>query len=302
MKILKQKQVLAVACHEIKGQLSSFTYWTIILWPLLIAAIFERSGNIHLDLSTSNYLNLDLFWGNFLPIFIFMVSLSYVSIMANSVAADKTSKISEMLLAMVDAKEQLIGKISATYCLMLLHMTIYTGLIYIYERVTHGFIVQTIIKNTSPVFFVYIVLDAAVALFMALVWVTEIASYVTDESQVAVAVIPVMLLIGTGTMVAFLFNAPHYFDAGISVMRVYANVVLAFPPIGSLLMPTLLANQNVSYVEAYLNIVIQLVIIAWLLKQSIRQYRFGLLSSKKANPFLSVLVHENTGNLKENKR
>lgn len=51
--------------------------------------------------------------------------------MANSVAADKTSKISEMLLAMVDAKERLIGKISTTYCLILLHMPIYARLIYI---------------------------------------------------------------------------------------------------------------------------------------------------------------------------
>ncbi|MCT4487840.1 ABC transporter permease [Levilactobacillus parabrevis] len=287
-------QVFVVLMHEMRNQFVSYTYWSIIVWPLLIMAIFERFENFKMNtisLSTSEICRL---WGNILPIFIFMVCLSYVSIIANSVAMDKTSKLSELLMVMVDAKEQLVGKILSIYGLLIFQIAVYIGVFNLYGGLTGSRFLNELLSQTPSQLLVYVVLDAIVAILISLIWTTEIASNISDEAQVATAVIPVMLIIGTGTIIAMFFNSPEYFDSGLSAIRVYINVILAFPPIGSLLFPTLLAEGNVTYWEAFLNLGLELFIMAFIFRTSVRQYRRGMLSREYSNPFYQALEKGNT--------
>lgn len=282
-------QVVVVLKHEMRNQLVSYTYWSIIVWPLLIMVVFERLENLNMSAASLSIFKVSRLWGDILPTFIFMVCLSYVSIIANSVAVDKTSKLAELLMIMVDAKEQLVGKILSIYGLLGIQIAVYITTFNLYDGFTESKFLNELLSQTPYQLLVYIVLDAIVAILISLIWTAEIASNISDDAQITLAIIPVMLLIGTGTLIAMFFNSPAYFDVGLSTVRVYINVVLAFPPIGSLLFPTLLAEGSVTYWEAFLNLIVELVIMAFIFRTSVKQYRRGMLSRNHTNPLYQAL-------------
>ncbi|WP_288531523.1 ABC transporter permease [uncultured Secundilactobacillus sp.] len=296
MKGINFHQILVVSRHEIKNQAQSFSYWMIIVWPLVIGFICFRMGDQTTIVSgSSDVLKSSVMVGMLMPMIIFMLCLSYVLILANSVAQDKTNKISEILMVMVDAREQLIGKIVAVYALLIFQLVLYVVFF-----LSSG-MDSSLLADVMPLYWIYIVIDFFVTIFIALIWTTEIASYVTDETQVAMATAPVMLLIGTGTLVATLLNEPNYFGNGVTPIRIFGDVVFVFPPIGSMLMPTLLAQNSVSYFEAFLNLFLELIVTFFIFKGSIKQYRKGLISQKNGNPFLQVLSGEKPSLGKEDK-
>ncbi|WP_125581916.1 ABC transporter permease family protein [Levilactobacillus cerevisiae] len=276
--------MIVIARHETYNQVTSISYWTIIIWPLLFTSIFDRYEGADFNIDSLSSFEVEKLWGNVLPGFIFMVCLSYVSIIASSVATDKTSKLGEILIVMVDAKEQLFGKIMSIYLLLGGQMLIYLLFFKIYGESTGSRFLIELFAKTPSWLLVYVVLDTIVAIFISLIWTTEFASYINDESQIPAAIIPVMLLIGTGAVVAIFFNSPVYFSSGISTMRVYINVILVVPPIGSLLFPTLLAEKSVTYWEALLNLVLELLITTAIFRKSVKQYREGMLSKKIGSP------------------
>ena len=288
-KRINLSQTFIVCRHEVSKQLTSFTYWSTIIWPLLIMSIFERFENVSMSSDSLSSAEVSRIWGYLLPTFIFIVCLSYVSMIANSVATDKTSKLSEMLMVIVDAKEQLVGKVLSIYGLMVVQVTVYILSFKIYWGITGSKFLLEFLLRTPRQLLIYIFFDAIVAVFISLIWTTEIASNISDESQVATAIIPVMLLVGTGTIIAMFFNSPEYFTSGISTIRVYMNVVLAFPPIGSLLFPTLLAEKSVTYGEAFLNLGFELGIMVGIFRTSVKQYRRGMLSKDHTNPLIQAL-------------
>lgn len=276
------------------NQIKSIVYWGVIGWPLVVTLVFMRLANwqIHLTETILTEHTITMVWGIGIPTLIFMICLSYTSIMASSVVTDKTSKISELLLAVVGAKEQLIGKILATYALMFLQIGIYGFCLAIYIVTSRSRIIWQFVQKTPPLFVGYVLVDVLVALIMVLVWTTEIASYITDDSQIVLAVIPVMLLITTGTIVAVFLNAPGGLTEVNLAVRVIENFAFAMPPVGSLVIPTLLINHGISYWEALLNLGLEVGVMSIIFRTSVKQYKRGLLSSNKKNPFVRALSHD----------
>ncbi|GLB47506.1 hypothetical protein WR164_14850 [Philodulcilactobacillus myokoensis] len=278
-------QIFVIAKHEIKFQIKSFIYWTTIFWPIIISITIIKFSGKHFHINQISNSQVKASLGLFIPFFIFMICISYVSIIANLVAQDKSNKISEMMMSIVSAKEQLLGKILAIYFLVLLHMLIYGILFFIYQKVSPSIILNLFLKNISIPFLFYIGLDILVSLFIILIMTAEISSFITDETQTAMAIIPVMILVTSGTVIAQFFNQPGIIDSGINFSRIFINIIFMIPPTGSFVEPILLTNGNFSYFEAYFNLIIQIVISLILLKPTIKHYQHGLLSSKHGNPY-----------------
>ena len=288
------KQIGAVFQHEFFSQWRSLTYWGIILWPLAIGLVFAKYAQWQLpeQIQKLSSQQVAFIWGVGTPTFIFMLCLSYATIMASSVASDKTNKRAELLLSMVGAKEQLAGKVLAVYGLIAFQLSCYGIGFCLYSVWDHNPIGSILLSQTPPFFIGYVVIDIVVAMLMVLVWTTEIAAYVNDDAQTALAVIPVMILIMTGTAVAVLLNVDwRGVDLG-APLRIIFNLGFAMPPVGSMLFPTLIINQGFSYFEAILNLVLELAIMILIFRTSVKQYQRGLLSTDKKNPFMQALSND----------
>ncbi len=77
------KQIGAVFQHEFFSQWRSLTYWGIILWPLAIGLVFAKYAQWQLpeQIQKLSSQQVAFIWGVGTPTFIFMLCLSYATIM-----------------------------------------------------------------------------------------------------------------------------------------------------------------------------------------------------------------------------
>lgn len=295
MNLFEWKQTKSVAKFLVKKQLLSISYWNTALWPVFLAIFFlfyyKGSANFKIPLLSQDEISLLL--GKFTPDIIFILSVSYVGILATEVANDKTTRIMEMLLSMTSAKVQLLGKILGTYLLLTINIVVYAVITVIWIVFCNSDNLINDVLNPGFTFYLYLFFDIAVGLFISLMWTAELASFVTDKAQVASATIPVLLLLGTGTFMGMIFSTSTNFGSGLSWIRILANIVFAIPPIGTMIVPTLVVTKALTFTEAFVNVASQLVLSLLMLRMTIRQYGSGVVSYSHRNPFLKALEHEN---------
>lgn len=277
----KMKQLLAVARHEFFNQINSFSYWMLVFIPLIIITALFRYVNLTVDFHNSDFINM--VWGLSIPVLTFLFCLIYVGMMANSVARDKTSKLSEMLMSIVDAKEQINGKMLGIYMLLSCQMIFYLIFIFCLSKIMHNNFLFIFISHVKIGLIVYSILALFVSLYMFLAITVQFACFITDTSQISSATIPPMFFLLEFFCLSLFYNSLGSFDYSM-VWILY--IICMWPPVGSMLTPPLIASGNISYLFAYSTLIIQLIIIYILYIKSIHVFKYGLLSNKKKNIFI----------------
>ncbi len=276
------KQLLAVARHEFFNQIKSFSYWILVFIPLIIITALFRYANLTIDFHNSDFINM--VWGLSIPILTFLFCFIYVGMIANSVARDKTSKLSEMLMSIVDAKEQINGKMLGIYMLLSCQIIFYIIFIFCLSKIMHNNFLFIFISHVKIGLIVYSILALFVSLFIFLAMTVQFACFITDTSQISSATMPPMFLMMEIFVMSLLYYAPGMNEVNGLLLMIYFTCL--FPPVGSMLTPPLMASGNISYLFAYSTLIIQLIIIYILYIKSIHVFKYGLLSNKKKNIFI----------------
>lgn len=276
------KQLLAVARHEFFYQIKSFSYWILVFIPLIIITALFRYANLTIDFHNSDFINM--VWGLSIPILTFLFCFIYVGMIANSVARDKTSKLSEMLMSIVDAKEQINGKMLGIYMLLSCQIIFYIIFIFCLSKIMHNNFLFIFISHVKIGLIVYSILALFVSLFIFLAMTVQFACFITDTSQISSATMPPMFLMMEIFVMSLLYYAPGMNEVNGLLLMIYFTCL--FPPVGSMLTPPLMASGNISYLFAYSTLIIQLIIIYILYIKSIHVFKYGLLSNKKKNIFI----------------
>lgn len=268
------KQISTVANYEMMDKFQSVSYWTIVIIPFILSVYLIRARYI-VSINTNVI-------GILLSLFTLMFCLIYIIISANSVAKDKTTKISEMILSIVGAKEQMFGKFLGVFILSIIHILIYTITIYLYILCTNNIILKNV-HNLNLHLIIYMILANLCTIFVSIIATMILASYITDSTQTMVATMPLSAFVGEMTIAGILLSGTYNNLTDNFVESLIFGLCLCIPVFGSVVSPILLLTQNISYLEAYFTLIIQLVIIIIFFKKSIYQYKFGLLTSKKVN-------------------
>lgn len=273
------KKMITVAKHEIISQLSSIYYWGIILFPLMLMVTAIKYVNVKIKLYQ---IDTNHIWAVIIPITSLLLCIFYSGMTANSIAKDKTSKISELLLSIVDAKEQILGKMSAIYFLVLFNISIYIIFMSVYVKLSKNSFLQLMFSSSSIGFSLYSILSIIASLFMALAITMSFACYITDSTQVSISTIPTLLLMSSISFISVCLYLPNELDSMIYIIY----LMCIFPPVGSMLTPVLIASKNMSYISGYIFLIIQSIFMIFLFIKSINSYKTGLFSTKKKNIFL----------------
>ncbi|WP_140929703.1 ABC transporter permease family protein [Apilactobacillus timberlakei] len=277
----KMRQLFAVARHEFLNQFNSFSYWMMFVIPLIVVTALFKYVNLKFNFNNSNFINM--VWGFSIPVLTFFFCLIYIGIIANSVARDKTSKLSEMLMSIVDAKEQINGKMLGIYLLLCFQIAFYTIFILILSKVMNNNFLFLFIGRVKIGLIVYSILALFVSLFMFLAITVQFSCFITDTSQISSATMPPMIFLLEFFSLSLLYNSVG-FDGDNMIWIFY--IICMWPPVGSTLTPSLIASGNISYLFAYSTLIIQIMIMYILYVKSIHVFKYGLLSNKKKNIFI----------------
>lgn len=294
MNISDNQQILAIAKHIFLKQIKRFTYWIMVFLPIIVmvGVYTYQSAKIkfisNMDLSKTQIENVVAI---VVAVLLMMLGSIYADIMANEIANDKTSRIMEFLIGMSSAKNQLYGKFLGVYSLVILHLSTYIILLVFFINNSHLQLVEIFKQSLSVSFILYLLMDVIVVLFVSLIWSSEIASFITDRIQIGIAVLPVVGTLGTGFVLGVLFSEPGLVDGGI-LPRIILNVIVALPPLGPMMFPSMLISGNIGYVECYINLIAGIVIGGLMFKQTLKQYQAGIVSYSHENPFIQALNNE----------
>ena len=125
------------------------------------------------------------------------------------------------------------------------------------------------------------------ATFFGLIWTVQIAVCIDDNTQTALAVIPVTLIYLQAAGLAFSF-ALILGKMSLGIARIVLDCVGIIPGIGSILMPVLYYAQNFSLIEVIVSVIGEILISKFLYKRAIKKYSVKALdhSNKKTNKWI----------------
>lgn len=219
----------------------------------------------------------------------FIILLFYVQIIAQEIANEKSSRIMEILLAATSAASQFYGKIAGVFALALTQMLLYVVVggaainIFSDNRILKS--AKAIFSNISWQFAAVTIVMLLLAIVMYLTLAAIIASLVNDQSQVQQAVQPVSYLTMIGYILSFIVaNAPH---------NVIINIASYIPFISQTLIPSRLALNFVSYPQAIIAIILQVIVVILILMFGLKIYQRNVLeySDESIYKQLRQLMH-----------
>ncbi|MBM7618087.1 ABC-2 type transport system permease protein [Weissella uvarum] len=234
----------------------------------------KKGVNQNGDNSTANYT-----FAVALGILIFMFLTSYVGMIAQEIANEKSSRIMEILLAATSPGVQFFGKIGGIGLLAALHGLIYVVLglvvsVYL-PKIPQLQQVNQVLQGIDWNFALMTLLIVFVSILLYMVLTAIVAAMVNDLSQVQQAVAPVTYLSMFGYVLTFLINGqPH---------NVFLNVVSYLPFFSQTLMPARLGLQYASMPEAWIALGLEVVALYLLAKYGLRVYKQNVLTYREGN-------------------
>lgn len=277
-------KILIVAKHTFMTNFATKWFLVTTLIPIFTEFFILRSNKIFNDfLLFTNHLDSKNIIALTIPVIAAYFCILYSSIIANEVVNDRTTRINELLFAMSSARIQLIGKIVGLYVLLIIQLAILTvTTIFLAEWQRHFSLYIPSIFNT-----IYFIFNILFATFFGLIWTVQIAVCIDDNTQTALAVIPVTLIYLQASGLAFSFAlTPGKMSLGIA--RIVLDCVGIIPGIGSILMPVLYYAQNFSLIEVIVSVIGETLIGKFLYKRALKKYSVKALAhnNKKTNKWV----------------
>ncbi|CAK1240669.1 ABC transporter permease [Fructobacillus evanidus] len=227
-----------------------------------------------------------------LGIFIFIFLTSYVSMIAQEIANEKSSRIMEILLASTSAKDQYYGKIFGILLLALVQMTIYIviffcSFLYFKNHINLQVIDQILSQLNFEILIISIfIVLVSIALYTFLT--ALIASLINDFNQVQQAIAPITYLAMIGYILAFIL--PN------STNNIIINILSFIPFFSQTLMPARLSIHSANINQGLLSLGINLITLIILAQVGLKLYSKNVLSYSSDNilkQFLQGLKHIN---------
>ncbi|KRM19143.1 hypothetical protein FC40_GL000436 [Ligilactobacillus hayakitensis DSM 18933 = JCM 14209] len=274
---MKFHQIFAIIRHEWSLNLKNGIFWNGVVVPLIfiLLSLYHFKDDI-LNLSENGLLHVIY---QILPLFTFYFCVFYTSVLANEVVNDKSSRISEIMLSIVDAKTQIVGKFLGVLTLLFAHITVYFVIISYVSGIL-GFNIIKVLVLGQQQYILLLIISMILTLISCLIWTVEIGVFVNDKEQTFLAIMPSLFLTGQATLLSWylVLNSGGEVDL---ITHILFDIPACAPAIGSVIITTLVSNYNFTYFEAYLTETVQLVFLWLMLKRAIKNYRVGSISNNQ---------------------
>ncbi|QYU58983.1 ABC transporter permease (plasmid) [Weissella confusa] len=222
-----------------------------------------------------------------LSIIVFVFLTSYVGIIANEIANEKSSRIMEILISVTSPNIQFFGKLIGISMLAIFHAIVYGFAILLAHGLKMKISVLDInIFSFSNVSSTFVLEATGIVLIGIMIYMTVtaiVAAMINDMSQVQQAVAPISYVSFIGYILAFMVNS---YPDGI-VMKALSFV----PLISQSLMPARMAIGYASYKEGILALLIELIALVLLAVGGARLYGKNVLSYGETHLFRGTLAN-----------
>ena len=204
---------------------------------------------------------------------------SAISMIAQEIANEKSSRIMEILLAATSPAVQFFGKLSGIAGLALTHGLLYViaGLLVnvFAPHYKHLKMIKELLAGVDAGFAIMTLLIALVAIFMYMVLTAIVAAMVNDLSQVQQAVAPITYLAMIGYVLTFtLSGQPN---------NTFLNILSYVPFISQTLMPARLGLQYATMGDAAIALVLEVIVLVFISMFGLRVYKRNVLTYNDGN-------------------
>ncbi|MCW0952758.1 ABC transporter permease [Weissella ceti] len=219
-----------------------------------------------------------------LGILIFVFLSAYVSMIAQEIANEKSSRIMEILLAMTSPAVQFFGKISGIALLAILHAAIYVavgiGVAIVAPKNEMLLKAKSVVAGVDWGFGVMTIAIVFVAIVLYMVLTAMIAAMVNDLSQVQQAVSPVTYLSMISYMLTFMLsgNSHNIILQGLSYLPFFSQT----------LMPARLGLQYATMTDAAVALILELLALIVLGYYGLRVYKKNVLTYQEGSLFKPI--------------
>lgn len=264
-------------------QVSDDTLQQLMTPPKMSTHIQSQKG-VNKDGANSNAANYGVAVA--LGILIFMFLTSYVGMIAQEIANEKSSRIMEILLAATSPGVQFFGKIGGIGLLALLHGAIYLilGIIASFwlPKISQLKGVLDMLQGIDWSFALMTMLIVIVSIFLYMILTAIIAAMVNDLSQVQQAVAPVTYISLIGYILTFVLNGqPH---------NAFLNILSYVPFVSQTLMPARLGLQYATMTQASIALTLEVMTLYFLSKYGLRVYKRNVLTYREGNITKAALL------------
>lgn len=219
-----------------------------------------------------------------LGILIFVFLSAYVSMIAQEIANEKSSRIMEILLAITSPAVQFFGKISGIALLAILHAAIYVavgiGVAIVAPKNEMLLKAKSVVAGVDWGFGVMTIAIVFVAIVLYMVLTAMIAAMVNDLSQVQQAVSPVTYLSMISYMLTFMLsgNSHNLILQGLSYLPFFSQT----------LMPARLGLQYATMTDAAVALILELLALIVLGYYGLRVYKKNVLTYQEGSLFKPI--------------
>lgn len=253
-----------------------------VLIPVVVgeAAIYKNQD--FLQTLTVKQLSLGLY--QLMPGLAAFLCAVYTGILATEVVADREAKLTEFLLAIVDAKTQLVGKILGTVILLVLHC-----LSYFLVLLATVVIFKLRLAMVDVKYLVFSLLSLLLLLGSSLILTVEAGVYIQEKEQMALAMLTPVILVMMGEASSMLYAYTPNMFAGMVWLKVFLVVNGWVPALGTCLLPVAVSTQGLSYFWGYFSLLVQVIILVIMFKKVLPKYQRGLLATKQRHPIIKAI-------------
>lgn len=222
-----------------------------------------------------------------LSIIVFVFLTSYVGIIANEIANEKSSRIMEILLATSSPNIQFFGKLLGVSLLAFTHALLYVslGLIASLFKLNIKIFDINLLKlsNINIYFVIESVLVVLVGIMIYMTLTAIVAAMINDMSQVQQAVAPISYISFIGYILAFMVNS--YPDG--TLMKVLSYT----PLISQSLMPARMSIGYANYMNGFVALIIELFALIILSILGSKIYKQNVLSYGESHILKGTIIN-----------
>lgn len=252
--------------------------------PSFNSTVYSNNGKTSAGGVSSNAANSMLAGG--LGIFIFIFLTAYVGMIAQEIANEKSSRIMEILLAVTSAGVQFFGKLLGVAALAITH-----GIVYVVAGVIgYAFVpdnkyvdmAKELLTGVDVGFAVMTGLLAIVGIFLYMILTAIISAMINDLSQVQQAVSPITYMAMIGYILTFILEGqPH---------NMLINTLSYVPFVSQTLMPARLGLQYANMTDAFVALVLEVIVLIFLARYGLRVYKKNVLTYSDGNITKAALL------------
>lgn len=205
---------------------------------------------------------------------LYLVILLYGQMIASKVAAEKSSRVMELLITSVDSNSLIFGKVLASCIAGVLQLVAIFGSFMIFYRINEAYWESSIIQSLFDIpneLFIYLLVFFALGFLIYAFLYGAVGSFATKLEDINTSVLPLTILM----MVAFVVIIFSVISGKIDN---YAMVICSYIPLTSpLAMYARIAMSTVSIMEVAASIIILVVSTLFVGFFGAKAYRMGVL-------------------------